>query len=77
MTSGHRYRREVQGKRRVLELLRRFGRNTASFQILEPGLEYWFDGDDACVGYADTGRGPAQKITSRSPLLHRQLLSSS
>lgn len=27
-----------------------------SFQILEPGLRYWFDGDDACVAYADLGR---------------------
>ena len=42
-------------KRRVLELLRKFGHNTTSFQILEPGLAYWFDGDDACVAYADTG----------------------
>src|SRR5204863_9380989 len=24
-------------------------------QILEPGFRYWFDGDDACVGYVDTG----------------------
>jgi len=40
---------------RVLELLRRHGRNTCSFQALELGLHYWFDGDDACVAYADTG----------------------
>lgn len=24
--------------------------------MLEPGFRYWFDGDDACVGYVDTGR---------------------
>ncbi|MBL0219580.1 MAG: DUF2156 domain-containing protein [Myxococcales bacterium] len=24
--------------------------------MLEPGFHYWFDGDDACVGYVDTGR---------------------
>ena len=43
-------------KRQVLELLRKYGHNTTSFQILEPGLEYWFDDDDdACVAYADTG----------------------
>jgi phosphatidylglycerol lysyltransferase len=40
---------------RVLALLKRFGWNSTSFQILEPGFRYWFDGDDACVGYVDTG----------------------
>jgi phosphatidylglycerol lysyltransferase len=41
---------------RVLALLKRFGWNSTSFQVLEPGFRYWFDGDDACVGYVDTGR---------------------
>jgi hypothetical protein len=41
---------------RVLALLERHGWNATSFQILEPGFRYWFDGDDACVGYVDTGR---------------------
>ena len=36
---------------RVLALLRRFGRDPTSFQILEPGLQYWFHGDDAVVAY--------------------------
>ncbi|NVB77656.1 MAG: DUF2156 domain-containing protein [Kofleriaceae bacterium] len=40
---------------RVLALLARHGWNSTSFQILEPGFRYWFDGDDACVGYVDTG----------------------
>jgi len=40
---------------RALELLRRHGWNATSFQILEPGIEAWFDGDDAVVGYVDTG----------------------
>ena len=40
---------------RVLLLLKKYGHNTTSFQILEPGLDYWFDGDDACIGYCDTG----------------------
>ena len=44
------------GRRRVLALLERHGWNATSFQILEPGFRYWFDGDDACVGYVDTGR---------------------
>jgi len=41
---------------RVLALLKRHGWNSTSFQILEPGFRYFFDGDDACVGYVDTGR---------------------
>jgi phosphatidylglycerol lysyltransferase len=47
---------EVQ---RALALLRQHGWNATSFQILEPGFRYWFDGrpsDDACVAYIDTGR---------------------
>jgi phosphatidylglycerol lysyltransferase len=40
---------------RVLALLVKHGWNSTSFQILEPGFQYWFDGDDACVGYVDTG----------------------
>jgi phosphatidylglycerol lysyltransferase len=44
------------GRARALALLRRHGWNATSFQILEPGFRYWFDGDDACVAYLDTGR---------------------
>lgn len=40
---------------RVLALLRRHGWNATSFQILEPGFRYWFDGDRGCVAYVDTG----------------------
>ncbi len=40
----------------ALALLRRYGWNATSFQILEPGFSYWFDeGGDACVAYVDTG----------------------
>ena len=42
-------------RERVLELLKRFGWNATSFQVLEPGFSYWFDRDDACVCYVDTG----------------------
>ncbi|HEX5658724.1 MAG TPA: DUF2156 domain-containing protein [Polyangiales bacterium] len=38
--------------RRVLALLQRYGREATSFQILEPGLKFWFAGD-AVVGYGD------------------------
>jgi phosphatidylglycerol lysyltransferase len=40
---------------RVLELLKAQGWNATSFQTLEPGFRYWFDGDAACVAYVDTG----------------------
>jgi len=48
-------------RQRALALLRRHGWNATSFQILEPGFLYWFDGRDghqteACVAYLDTGR---------------------
>src|SRR4051794_40583913 len=46
---------ETTDRQRVLALLVQHGWNSTSFQILEPGFEYWFDGDDACVGYVDTG----------------------
>lgn len=42
-------------RRRALASIRRHGWNSTSFQTLEPGFDYWFDGDDACVGYVDTG----------------------
>ena len=34
---------------RVLGVLKRFGWNATSFQILEPGFHYWFPDEDACV----------------------------
>ena len=43
-------------RRRVLGVLRRYGWNATSFQILEPGFSYWFADDDAFVAYVDTGR---------------------
>lgn len=46
---------EVETRRRVLALIKQHGWNATSFQILEPGFHYWLDGDDACVGYVDTG----------------------
>jgi phosphatidylglycerol lysyltransferase len=43
-------------QQRVLGVLKRFGWNATSFQILEPGFHYWFPDEDACVAYVDTGR---------------------
>lgn len=39
----------------LLDLIRRYGRTTTSFQTLEPGMSHYCD-DDGCVGFVDTGR---------------------
>jgi phosphatidylglycerol lysyltransferase len=52
-------------RQRVLSLLKRFGREATSFQLLEPGLLYWFDGDDACVAYCEV---PGAWVTAGEPL---------
>jgi phosphatidylglycerol lysyltransferase len=43
-------------QQRALVVLRQFGWNVTSFQILGPEFSYWFDGDDVCIAYLDTGR---------------------
>jgi phosphatidylglycerol lysyltransferase len=43
-------------RERALAVLQRHGWNATSFQILEPGFRYWFDGAESCVAYVDTGR---------------------
>ncbi len=50
---------------RVLELLRRYGWNATSFQLLDPDFDYWFGGEDACVAYVDTG---AARVVGGSPI---------
>jgi phosphatidylglycerol lysyltransferase len=52
MSNGAERQRE---RERVLALLERHGWNATSFQTLEAGFRYWFDGDDACVAYVATG----------------------
>lgn len=56
---------------RVLALLRRHGRDAVSFQVLEPGLRYWFDGDDACVAYASVDSGRAW-VAAGGPIAERE-----
>jgi len=41
---------------RVRALVRAHGWNSTSFQVLEPGFRYFFDGDDAVVAYVETKR---------------------
>ena len=43
----------ADSRARVLDLLRRHGWNSTSFQSLEDTFRYWFDGD-ACVAYVET-----------------------
>ena len=43
-------------RNRALRLLRQFGWNWTSFQILQPQFKFWFLGNRACVAYVDTGR---------------------
>jgi phosphatidylglycerol lysyltransferase len=44
-------------RRRMLDLLKRHGWNSTSFQVMEPEFRYWFDDEhDAGIGYLDTGR---------------------
>jgi phosphatidylglycerol lysyltransferase len=56
---------------RVLRLLRAYGWNATSFQVLEPGFRYWFDRDDACVGYVDTGK---TWVVAGAPIAPRERL---
>jgi hypothetical protein len=64
-------------RERVLGLLKRFGREATSFQLLEPGLLYWFDGDDACIAYCEvpgawvTAGEPLCEMSARSALVER------
>jgi lysylphosphatidylglycerol synthetase-like protein (DUF2156 family) len=44
----------IEPRARALDLLRRFGRDTVSFQGLERGYRYFFD-EDAMVAFVDTG----------------------
>lgn len=39
----------------MLALLERYGWNATSFQVLEPGFRYHWDGDSACIAYVATG----------------------
>jgi lysylphosphatidylglycerol synthetase-like protein (DUF2156 family) len=45
----------IEPRARALELMRRYARDTVSFQGLETGYRYFFDGDDAAVAFVDTG----------------------
>jgi lysylphosphatidylglycerol synthetase-like protein (DUF2156 family) len=40
---------------RAFSIVRHHGHDTVSFQTLESGYNYWFDGEDAYVAYLDTG----------------------
>ncbi len=45
----------AMNRAQVLRLLRRYGWNATSFQVLEPSFRYWSDAEDeACVAYVET-----------------------
>jgi phosphatidylglycerol lysyltransferase len=46
---------QVDERDRALDLLRQHGRDPTSFQILEPGLQYWFLEQRAVIAYRDLG----------------------
>lgn len=56
---------------RILKSLRANGWNSISFQVLLPGFRYWFDRDDACVGYVDTGKA---WVAAGAPIAPRERL---
>jgi phosphatidylglycerol lysyltransferase len=56
---------DASGRERLLALLRRQGWNATSFQALEAGFRYWFDGDDACVAYVET---PGAWVAAGAPV---------
>jgi phosphatidylglycerol lysyltransferase len=56
---------EPDARARVLALVRRFGWNTTSFQMLERGYTYRFFGDDACVAFVAAG---AARVTAGAPV---------
>ncbi len=56
----------------ILELLRLYGRNVHSFEVLEPGLRYWFTPDRrAAVAYVDRG---FYRVAAGGPLCPRERL---
>ena len=54
----------------VLEQLRKYGWNSTSFQVLEPGFRYWFE-RDCCVAYVDTG---SAWVAAGAPIAHADSL---
>src|SRR5258705_9073026 len=52
---------------RVAALVRRFGWNAPSFQVLEPGFRYFIADDDAAVAYVDTGRAWVALLSESTP----------
>jgi phosphatidylglycerol lysyltransferase len=62
--------REDQRVERVLDLLKRYGHHEPSFQLLEPGLDYWFL-DEACVAYREV---PGAWVTAGEPVCAKERL---
>lgn len=57
---------------RARELVMRYGWNTTCFQIVNPGIEYWFGDDgEAVVGYITSGNS---RVVAGAPVCSEQAL---
>lgn len=63
---------DAQKYERARELVMRHGWNTTCFQIVNPGIEYWFGGDgESVVGYVTSGKS---RVVAGAPVCSEQAL---
>ena len=66
-------RHDEQILTRVRELVLAYGWNSTCFQIINPGIEYWFgEGGDSVVGYVTSG---SSRVVAGSPVCRSEALS--
>lgn len=59
-------RAESEAYTRARELVLKYGWNSTCFQIVNPGIEYWFGDDgDSVVGYVTSGQNKQRFRTLR------------
>ena len=57
---------------RARELVLKFGWNSTCFQIVNPGIEYWFGEDgESVVGYVTSGRS---RVVAGAPVCRKEIL---
>ena len=63
---------KADGSDRARQLVLKFGWNTTCFQIVNPGIEYWFGTDgEAVIGYVTAGRS---RVVAGAPVCRRERL---
>lgn len=63
---------ELDGYYRARELVLKFGWNSTCFQIVNPGIEYWFGKDgESVVGYVSAGRS---RVVAGAPVCRNEIL---